>query len=123
MEAFCSEHTVDIDTVLYDWPASKFEALYEAFAKRKVAEELSQRRALEMSALWGNSNYDSKEQPEIRQKLMEMVDEQYSTALRSLYEGNLETKQEEDIDWDDPFFAASKRGIEKRKLPDPKIEV
>lgn len=122
MEAFCSEHTVGIDTVLYDWPASKFEALYEAYAKRKIAEELSQRRALEIAALWGNSNYDNSEHPEIRQNLMQQVDEQYSSALQALYEGTIDNGEEE-IDWDDPFFAASKRGIEKRKLPDPKIEV
>lgn len=126
VEAFCAEHQVPYKTVLYEWPASLFEALYGAYAKRKVADELSQRRSLEMAALWGNSNYDSEKDPDLRAKFMESVDERYSDALQRLYSADPFASQhddEDDPDYDDPFWQAMKRGIEKRKLPNPKANV
>jgi hypothetical protein len=114
VEAFCAEHKIDVDSVLYEWPASRFEALYEAFAKRKVADELSQKRALELAAVWGNPNLDTKENPKLRQELQADIDEAYSQAIYSLY--NDVEDEEEEIDKDDPFFAAMQRGLKKRGI-------
>ncbi len=121
MEAFLSEHSyATIDDVLYGWPATKFEALYEAYCRRKVADELSNRRALEIAAVWGNTNLDQENEKDLRQKLQEQIDESYSNSIASVY-GELE-QLDATVDYDsDPFFAAAKRGMEKRKLPDPQI--
>jgi hypothetical protein len=119
VEAFCAEHKVDIDEVLYDWPASKFESLYDAFSRRKVAEELTLRRALEVAAVWGNTNMDSKESPELRQKFQKEIEENFTRAIASLYGDGSSAASEPvaDYDKDDQFFAAMERGMEKRKLP------
>lgn len=114
VEAFTSEHNESIDTVLFDWPSSKFEALYEAYSRRKIADALSARRDQEIAALWGNTNLDTEKDPELRQKMMDAVDKQFSDAIAALY-GDLE---EEEVDWDDPFLAPTKKSMEDMKLPE-----
>lgn len=118
MEAFCAEHNESIECVLYEWPGSKFEGLYSAFAKRKVAEQLSQRRALEMAALWGNTNLDNEKEPQLRQKWMENLDNAFSTAIKNLYEPE-SAEANQDYDENDPFYQAMEKGIEKyHELPE-----
>lgn len=115
VEAFTSEHNESVDTVLLEWPASKFEALYEAYSKRKIADSLSARRDREIAALWGNTNLDNDEKPTLRQELMDKVDEQFSAAIAMLY-GEIIIDDEE-VDWDDPFLAPAKKKMEEMKLP------
>jgi hypothetical protein len=113
VEAFSSEHTESIDVILNDWPSSKFEALYEAYSRRKIADALSARRDQEIAALWGNTNLDTEKNPNLRQEMMEAVDNQFSEAIAALY-GEI---QEEEVDWDDPFLAPTKQSMEDMKLP------
>lgn len=120
VEAFSAEHSESIDTIMLDWPARKFEALYEAYAKRKIADSISARRDAEIAALWGNTNLDNEKTPELRQKLMEAVDKQYSTAIAYLY-GDI-TPESEEVDWDDPFLAPTKREMDNMALPKLKAE-
>lgn len=117
VEAFCAEHSVSIDEVLFQWGHRKFESLYEAYAKRKIADELSQKRSLEIAAMWGNTNLDSKDNPDLRNKWMEQIDKRYSDMIARLYGEQNEDEVEEEVDPDDPFWQAMNRGIEKRKLP------
>jgi hypothetical protein len=115
VEAFSSDHSETIDTIMFDWPASKFEALYEAYAKRKIADSLSARRDIEISALWGNTNMDNEKTPNLRQDLMNALDDQYSNAIAYLY-GEIDPAQDE-TDWDDPFLAPTKQKMEEMRLP------
>ena len=119
VEAFSSEHNESIETIMLDWPATKFEALYDAYAKRKIADSLSERRDLEIAALWGNTNLDNEKKPELRQELMNALDTQYSNAIAYLY-GEIDPAEDE-TDWDDPFLAPTKRKMEEMSLP--KLEV
>jgi hypothetical protein len=121
IEAFCAEHNVGIDEVLYDWPSSKFEAFYNAYIKRKVADELQQRRISEVAALWGNPNLDNPKDETLRQKVMEQVEENFHNAYITLYSEEDQIKDEE-IPEDDPFFKAMEKGIEKRQLPEMEID-
>jgi hypothetical protein len=95
--------------------------MYEAYAKRKVADELSNRRSLETAALWANTNLDTTENEGKRQEIGQSIDLGYSTAIAKLY-GEIEEEEETQIDEDDPFFQAMERGMQKRSLPDPKID-
>ena len=113
VEAFSSEHNESIDTLLFNWPASKFESLYEAYSKRKIADSLSARRDREIASLWGNPNLDNEKKPELRQEMMNAVDEQFSNAIAALYGEIIE----EEVDWDDPFLAPAKKSMEDMKLP------
>jgi hypothetical protein len=117
VEAFCAEHSVKHEEVLYEWPSSKFEAFYGAYARRKVADELSQKRALEVAAVWGNPNLDTEKDPRLRQKIQEQIDAAYSTAIAGLY-GDLPEQNIDQIDTDDPFWQAAERGKQSRQLPE-----
>lgn len=109
MEAFCSDHNVTFDEVLYDWPARKFEGLYDAYCRRKMADELSYRRGLEMAAIWANANADD----EARQKTQLVIDEIYSKSIYKLYEGRgQEDVEDNGPDYSDPFWQAAERGLQ-----------
>jgi hypothetical protein len=116
VEAFCAEHTQSYEEVLYEWPSSKFEAFYAAYTRRKVADELSEKRALEIAAVWGNPNLDTEKDPRLRQKIQEQIDSAYSTAIAGLYD-ELPEQNADQIDTDDPFWAAAQKGKQKRQLP------
>lgn len=117
MEAYTAEHpTVTIDELLYEWPASKFEAFYGAYTKRKMADELMLRRALEMAAMWGNMNYDSQDDKEVRQKLQDAVDQGFSKAIARLYGEIFPEDEEAAINPDDPWFKAIDRGMKERGI-------
>lgn len=118
VEAFSSEHNESIDTLLLEWPASKFEALYEAYSKRKIADSLNARRDAEIANLWGNPNLDQSDKPNLRQEMMDAVDKQFSAAIAALY-GEI---TEDEVDWDDPFLAPTKKSMNNMKLPDPTTE-
>jgi len=119
LEAITAEHpNLTIEELLYDWPATKFEAFYTALAKRKIADELSQSRSMERAAVWGNMNYDSEEHPEIRQDLMEHIDSGYSKAIAKLYGEVFPEDEVDEIDPDDPWFQAIERGKERYSLTD-----
>lgn len=113
VEAFTAEHNLTYEEVLYEWPASRFEAFYGAFARRKVAEELSLRRSQEIAATWGNPNLDQENDPRLRQKIMQEIDEHMSRAIARLYGA----EDDEEPDMDDPFWQAAERGKQKWKLP------
>lgn len=117
MEAYTAEHPqVTIEELLYEWPATKFEAFYTAFAKRKIADELTLRRSLEQAAMWGNMNYDSEKDEELRQKLQSAIDTGFSKAIAKLYGEEDEEDKEVEIDPDDPWFKAMEQGMKKHGI-------
>lgn len=76
---------------------------------------------MEVAALWGNSAFEQVEgNDDARQKYMEVIEEGYSDAIAGLY--GEKQPEEDEINTDDPFWQAMERGLDKRKLPDPKVE-
>jgi hypothetical protein len=103
--------------------------MYAAYTKRKIADEITQRRALDLAAVWGNPNYDPQEKGEdgARKDIVKIIEESYGKVLDHLYRGTDLPQQPEDDepDYDDPFWAAMRRGMEsvktgkqKHKLPE-----
>ena len=109
VEAFCAAHNETIDTVIYEWPASKFEALNAAFHKRVLADALDEKRSLEIASLYANGNFEKSEDME---NAIKSIGSLYGRSIASLYGvADLSQDQEEkefDIDMEDPFFAAMK---------------
>lgn len=65
-----------------------------------------------IAALWSNSNYD--DDKGTRQKALEEIEENFEEAMQIvLYGGH----QEEEIDKENPFFAAAERGLAKIEVP------
>jgi hypothetical protein len=111
VEAFCAAHKESVDTVLYEWPASKFEALNNAFHKRQLADSLDQKRSLEIASLYANGNFESSEKME---EAIMSIGSAYGRSIAALYgaidKDDIQSEQagEVDIDMSDPFFAAMK---------------
>jgi hypothetical protein len=117
LEAYTAEHPqVTIEELLYDWPASKFESFYTAYAKRKIADELTLRRSLEMAAMWGNMNYDQQDDQELRQNLQGALEKGFSKAIAKLYGEEFPEDEEAEIDPDDPWFKAMHEGMKRRGI-------
>lgn len=87
--------------------------------KRKVADELAQRKNLEIAALWGNTNLDG-DDPNARQDAMNAIEDNFDKAIAGLY--GYKNPEDEEVDQNDPFWQAMERGLQKRKLPEPQPE-
>ncbi len=62
-----------------------------------------------VAGIWGNSNYDPQKEGQegARKQILEHIEEQFQNAIHEIYTGERISDNDE-IDWDDPFFAASK---------------
>jgi hypothetical protein len=108
LEAYSSEHPETIDELLA-WPWKRLEAFLEAHQKRKVAEDLNQRKQAQIMALFSNPNWDG-ENAEKRQEFIDNMERQFEESLMTIYGGQIQV-DEEDVDlYNDPFF---KKGYEK----------
>ena len=106
LEAYSAEHPESIDELLW-WPAKRFERFYAAFAQRKLAEELKQRKLDMISAIHTNPNYDGEKVDKAGH--VREIEDQFDEAIESVYTGK---SAGEEIDKSNPFFAAIDRGLE-----------
>ena len=97
------------------WPWLRFEKFYAAYLRRKVIEELAARKIAMSAALYANTNYDSEENRNKREQVLERMEEQFNEICRRLY--NYKEIQEEERKFkEDPFFKAMERGFERQGL-------
>lgn len=99
LEQYSGEHPESIEE-LKNWHWKKFEALFEAFLKRKAVAEAREVRNAMISGLWSNSNFDDGKNT--RQKALKDIEESYQEAIKIIYNG----AEEYEIDLDQPFFKA-----------------
>lgn len=91
---------------MLNWPWKRFEKFYEAFAKRKIADELTHRKLLLISSFYANPNYDSKEVN--RDDIIKKLEEQFAELIDNIYVPAIDLKSASDLDdtTDSAFFAA-----------------
>jgi hypothetical protein len=82
--------------------------------RRQVVESLERRKDQMIAALWSNSNWD--DDKGTRQSQIEQLEAQYEEVITKVLSRN-PPEQEEEIDENNPFFAAAKRGVEKLEEP------
>lgn len=72
------------------------------------------------SALYSNPNYD--ENPDDRNTSIHELEEQFANAVEIIYGGK--SQEEDEIDENDPFFAAARRGMDEinDKIPNNSSE-
>ena len=79
-------------------------------------ESLERRKDAMIAALWSNSNYD--DDKGTRKQAIEEIEGNYDEAVTKILSGNSQQEaNEEEIDEDNPFFAAAKRGMKKLEQP------
>lgn len=101
MEAYASEHPEPIEELM-NWPATRFEAMYEAYLKRVAVREATQIKHAMISGVWSNTNFDDEKNS--RTKALQQIEEQHQETIRQIYS---RIDREEQIAFEsDPFFAA-----------------
>lgn len=83
-----------------EWPWQRFDAFFQAFARRKAVESLEARKLAMLSGLHGNSNMSGDDLG----KAVEQLEESFKTATNAIY-GLVD---EEEIDQSNPFFGQIK---------------
>jgi len=66
-----------------------------------------------IAAAYSNPNWDSKENQEKRKEYLKDLNRHFNNAISRVYEPK--GKPEPEIDWNNPFYAAHKREIERTK--------
>lgn len=83
--------------------------------KRQLIESLETRKDRMIAALWSNSNWDDDKGS--RKDAIEEIEENFEEATEMILLGIGPQEEEVEIDEDNPFFAAAKRGVEKIQAP------
>jgi hypothetical protein len=110
LEDYSSSHPETI-AELVKWSSTKFERFYASFQKRKVIAGLERQKSEMIAALWSNSNFDDDKGS--RKKAIEQIESSYEESLEKIASITSGQEPEEEIDSDNPFFAAAARGMDK----------
>jgi hypothetical protein len=83
--------------------------------RRTLIEGLERRKEAMISALWANSNYD--DDKGTRTKAIEEIEGNYREAITQIVDGHDDNEMDE-IDNNNPFIKAAKRGVAKLVKPE-----
>lgn len=90
--------------------------------QREAVQEIVQRKNLMIAASYSNPNWDDPDLKDERVKYLDGLETHFNKAIEEIYKSDEEREAEkkaQEIDWDNPFWAASKRARSKMKVPDP----
>jgi hypothetical protein len=107
LEEYTAHHPDTVEEIMHRWPWRRFEGMFKRHLLRKAREELRQMRDLRVAALDANTNFDAKENAEVKQQRLEQYQESYLKGIEILYsapEQRQPTPEEED-----PLFAPIRR--------------
>jgi hypothetical protein len=82
--------------------------------KRRIIVTLEEQKNVMIGALWANSNWD--DDKGTRKGAIEDLESRFNETVQTIVDAGrpgTEEPPEEEIDHDNPFFAAADRGIEK----------
>jgi hypothetical protein len=111
LEHYTAKHGGDSLDDILDWPWQRFEAMYVAMIKREMVDELTNRKTSMLAALHANSGWTKDE--DLRNAI-EGVESNFEQSVALVYG---DTVEDEDIDWDDPFFAPVKNSMDRMNVP------
>lgn len=92
------------------WPVDRFNAIYKALVQRQAVESIERQRGQMIAALFSNPNWDQKDSK--REDQIRDLNNHFNRAIELLY---YPKDKEPDIDWNNPFYAAARRGLEKTR--------
>lgn len=86
--------------------------IWKAIIQREAVAAIEQQRIHMTAALFANPNWDG-ENSEKRTQQIQAWTEHFNRAVELVY---YPEDREPEIDWDNPFYAAAKRGLERTRL-------
>lgn len=88
------------------------EGVYQSIVRREAVESIENQRRDMIAAAYANPNWDGKDNAEKRKEYIKELNRHFNTAIARIYEPK---PVEPEIDWDNPFYAAHKREIERTR--------
>lgn len=92
--------------------------MYDSHAKRTAAERVHDLKHAMISGAWANSNFDDGKNG--REQLLKKIDEFADTAIASIYGEQEEDEYNQEIDENNPFWAAAQRS--KMEMLNQRVE-
>lgn len=81
--------------------------------KREAVKSIENQKHQMIASLHANSVFDESEKGlEERKKRIENIEKHFNTAIELVYDPSLH--QEQEIDWNNPFWAAARRSLDRR---------
>jgi len=87
------------------------ESIYKAIIQREAVESIESQRTQMIASLFANPNWDG-DNADKRTEQIRTLNEHFNKAIESIY---FPKGAEPDIDWDNPFYAAAKRGLQRTR--------
>jgi len=87
--------------------------MYQAIIRREAVESIEQQRRDMIASSYSNPNWDSKENVQKRADYIREINQHFNEAIAKIYAPKI---REQEVDWDNPFFAAHKREIERTRM-------
>jgi hypothetical protein len=100
-----------------DWPWKRFERFYQAFMRRQLIENLERRKDMMIAALWSNSGFEGNEGGQARNRAIADIESNYEEAVYAILSGVKPGEAEEEVDEQNPFWQAAKKGQEEIQAP------
>jgi hypothetical protein len=97
------------------WPGEQLQTIYKQIIIREARASLEAQRRDMISACYSNPNWDGKDNSEKRKEYLRELNQHFDQASRALTDPQGKQAQESDVDWENPFFAAHKREIERTR--------
>lgn len=85
------------------------EAVYKAIIQREAAESIEVQRTTMIAALFSNPTWDDEKND--RTTRIQELNRQFNEAIELVYN----PRPKHDVDWNNPFYAAAKRGLQKTR--------
>ena len=105
---------------MLEWPCRRFEAAFSAWQKRKAVDDLKRQKELRVSAVWSNSNWDSRDAD--REGYLRKLDAYYDEVESMIVTDPEVRRREQEIvsqmEENDPFLRSSRRNLARVSPPE-----
>jgi hypothetical protein len=83
--------------------------------KRQARESIEKQKAQMIAALYANSAFDeSKEGQKARAERIKSIEKHFNRAIELIYDPHSSDPDENEIDWNNPFWMAARRAKQRR---------
>jgi hypothetical protein len=97
---------------MWEWPAERFEHMFELHLLRRHRELLRAHRDRMIAAVYANPNYDGAEGKDARMTMLDEIGSSYDEAVEILYGGRSADNADQEQEMaNDPLFAPVMRQI------------
>jgi len=93
------------------WPAKRVEGVYASIVRSEAVQSIEGQRRDMIAACYTNPNWDGKDNAEKRKEYIRDINKHFNSAITRIYYPKGTPEETQEIDWDNPFFAAHKREI------------